>query len=131
MKGFFMNIIITNSGGSPIYEQISEQIKGLIMKGELKEGDALPSMRTLAQQLRISVITTKKAYEILEADGLIESYTGKGSFVSAANPELLREHRLREIEGYLSRAAETAKASGVELSELNEILEMFYNNNQG
>lgn len=122
-----MNIIITNSSSSPIYEQISDQIKGLILKGELKEGDALPSMRTLAQNLRISVITTKKAYEILEAEGLIESYTGRGSFVSAQNPELLREHSLREIEEHLQKAASSAKSAGIELSELNSILEMFYN----
>ncbi len=126
-KGRKMNIIITNSGGVPIYEQIAAQIKGLILSGSLKEGDPLPSMRNLAQDLRISVITTKRAYEILESEGLIESYTGKGSFVSAQNPELLREQNLREIEAQLQKAADIAKRSGVSLEELSEILVMLYN----
>ncbi len=121
-----MNIIISNSAGTPIYEQIASQIKGMILTGKLKEGEALPSMRNLAQDLRISVITTKRAYEILEAEGLIQSFTGKGSFVSAADPEMLREQNLRDIEGHLSAAVETAKRSGIELGELNEILEMLY-----
>ena len=90
-----MDIILSNSSGIPIYQQISSQIKGLIINGTLKEGDALPSMRTLAMELRISVITTKRAYEELEHDGFIESYTGKGSFVKAQNPELLREENLK------------------------------------
>lgn len=122
-----MNIIITNSSGVPIYEQISSQIKGLIMSGKLCEGDPLPSMRALAQELRVSVITTKRAYEILESDGLIESYTGRGSFVAAQNPELLREQNLREIEALLSKAAEAAKLSGVTLEEISDILAVFYN----
>ena len=86
-----MDIIITNSSGEPIYLQITSQIKDMIMNGELKEGDALPSMRNLAAQLRISVITTKRAYEDLEREGFIESYSGKGSFVKAQNTELYRE----------------------------------------
>lgn len=122
-----MNIIITNSSGVPIYEQISSQIKGLILSGKLNEGDPLPSMRALAQELRVSVITTKRAYEMLESDGLIESYTGRGSFVAAQNPELLREQNLREIESYLAKAAETAKMSGVTLEEISDILTVFYN----
>ena len=121
-----MNIIITNSAGAPIYEQIYSQIKGLIMSGKLNEGDSLPSMRTLAQDLRISVITTKKAYELLERDGLIESYTGKGSFVAAKNPELLREHHLKEIESHLQKAVSIAKISGVSLVEITDILSVFY-----
>ena len=121
-----MNIIITNSAGVPIYEQICSQIKGLIMSGKLKEGDPLPSMRTLAQDLRVSVITTKKAYELLERDGLIESYTGKGSFVAAKNPELLKEQNLKEIEGYLQKAADIARTSGVSLEEITDILSVFY-----
>ena len=80
-----MDIIISNSSGKPIYEQITSQIKEMIMNGSLKAGDALPSMRTLAQNLRISIITTKRAYEELEKDGFIESFTGKGSFVKAQN----------------------------------------------
>lgn len=121
-----MNIIITNSGGVPIYEQIASQIKALILSGELKEGDPLPSMRALAQDLRVSIITTKRSYEILETEGLIESYTGRGSFVSAQNPELLREQNLRSIEAKLSEAVEIAKRSGVDRAELTEILGMLY-----
>lgn len=119
-----MNIIITNTAGQPIYEQIASQIKGMIMNGKLKEGDALPSMRTLAQDLRISVITTKRAYEILEAEGLIQSFTGRGSFVAAQNPELLKEQNLREIEKHLSAAADIAKQSGVSNDELRELLSL-------
>lgn len=119
-----MNIIITNTAGTPIYEQIASQIKGMIMNGKLKEGDALPSMRTLAQDLRISVITTKHAYEILEAEGMIQSFTGRGSFVAAQNPELLKEQNLREIEKHLSAAADIAKQSGVTNDELRELLSL-------
>lgn len=121
-----MNIIITNSGGVPIYEQISAQIRGMILSGTLKEGDPLPSMRALAQDLRVSVITTKRAYEILEAQGLIQSFTGRGSFVAAQDAELLREQNLREIEGHLNAACDLARRSGVELSELSEILSLLY-----
>lgn len=119
-----MDIIISNSSGEPIYEQISAQIKDMILNGALKEGDALPSMRVLAQQLRISVITTKRAYEELERDGFIESYTGKGSFVKAQNTELLREENLRQIEELLSQVCKKAKSCGIGLDELKEILEI-------
>ncbi len=122
-----MNILISNSSGEPIYSQISSQIKALIVKGELKAGDALPSMRTLAMELRISVITTKRAYEDLERDGFIESYTGKGSFVKAQNAELIKEENLRIIEEHLSISCEKAKISDVSLEELKDILEMIYN----
>lgn len=121
-----MNIIITNSGGVPIYEQIASQIKGQILSGTLKEGDALPSMRALAQDLRVSVITTKRAYEILESEGFIQSFTGRGSFVSAADPEMLKEQNLREIEEHLSQAADIAKRSGVSKQELLDILSVFF-----
>ena len=121
-----MDIVISNSSGEPIYSQISAQIKNLILDGTLKEGDALPSMRNLAMQLRISVITTKRAYEDLERDGFIESYTGKGSFVRAQNKELFREEQLRQIEELLSQTCEKAKLCGLELSELKEIMELVY-----
>lgn len=121
-----MDIIITNSSEKPIYFQITSQIKAQIMSGELKEGEALPSMRTLAQQLRISVITTKRAYEELERDGYIESYTGRGSYVKGQNKEFLQEENLRKIEKSLIDATETAKVSGVSLEELKEMLELFY-----
>ena len=121
-----MDIIITNSSDEPIYSQITSQIKAQIMSGELKEGDALPSMRTLAQQLRISVITTKRAYEDLERDGYIESYTGRGSFIKGQNKEFLREENLRKIEKSLIDAVETAKVSDVSVEELKEMLDLFY-----
>ncbi len=120
-----MNIIISNSAGVPIYDQIASQIKAKIMSGELKEGEPLPSMRALAQDLRVSVITTKRAYEILEQEKLIESYTGRGSFVAAQDPEMLREQTLREIEQHLSKAADTAKRCGIKYDELADILRLF------
>ena len=120
------DIIISNASGEPIYSQISSQIKMMILSGQLKEGDALPSMRNLALQLRISVITTKRAYEELERDGFIESYTGKGSFVKAQNQELFKEEQLRQMEELLSQACEKAKLAGVSSDELKEILELIY-----
>ena len=96
-----MDIIISNSSSSPIYEQITRQIKDHILQGELKAGDALPSMRVLAKELRISLITTKRAYEELERDGFIETVPGKGCFVSEKNTEFLREEQLRQVEGFL------------------------------
>lgn len=121
-----MHIIISNSSEKPLYEQIIEQIKSLIMTGDLKEGDALPSMRLLAKDLRISVITTKRAYEELEREGFIVTVTGKGSFVAGANQELIREQHYRNMEEYLQKAVETAKISGIALEELLEILTLLY-----
>lgn len=121
-----MDIIISNASGEPIYAQIVSQVKTMILNGTLKEGDALPSMRNLAMQLRISVITTKRAYEELERDGFIESYTGKGSFVKAQNAELFREEQLRGIEALLSEAAEKGQRCGLSLSDLTEMLQMMY-----
>ena len=121
-----MDIIISNSSGEPIYQQISSQIKGLILNSTLKAGDALPSMRTLAQQLRISVITTKRAYEELERDGFIESYTGKGSFVKGQNTELLREEYLRQTEDLLAQVCDKARQCELSLDELKEMLELIY-----
>lgn len=125
-----MDIIISNASGEPIYNQIVNQIKTMIMEGALKEGDALPSMRNLAMQLRISVITTKRAYEELERDGFIESYTGKGSFVKAQNTELYREEQLRCIEALLTEAGDKAKRCGIPLRDLQEILEIVYGGDQ-
>ncbi|MGN0643044.1 MAG: GntR family transcriptional regulator [Huintestinicola sp.] len=123
-----MNILISNSSGEPIYEQIASQIKAMIISGELAEGDALPSMRLLAGQLRISVITTKRAYEELERDGFIESYTGRGSFVKAQNSELIKEETLRIIEELMSEICKKAKTSGVGIDELKDTLEIIYGN---
>ncbi len=121
-----MDIIISNSNDKPIYEQITSQIKNLIMCGELKSGDMLPSMRLLAKELRISVITTKRAYEELERDGFIESVIGKGSFVAGKNTEFIKEEKLRIIEEALQKAVDTARSSGVSLNELSEILSTLY-----
>ena len=99
-----MNISISNSAGQPIYDQIVTQIKSKIISGELREGDALPSMRLLAKELRISVITTKRAYEELEREGFIVSLTGKGSFVAEKNVEFIREEQLRKVEEHLNQA---------------------------
>ncbi len=121
-----MDIIISNSTGEPIYTQITSQIKTMIMSGELKAGDALPSMRNLAGQLRISVITTKRAYEDLERDGFIESYTGKGCFVKAQNEEMLREENLKQVEALLLEASEKAKLTGISLEEMKEMLELLF-----
>ena len=121
-----MDIIISNSAGVPIYEQITQQIKGLILRGELREGEALPSMRLLAKELRISVITTKRAYEELEREGFINTVPGKGCFVAPQNPELAREDALRRAEEHLSRAVDIAKTAGLTLSELTETLNLLY-----
>lgn len=121
-----MDIIISNSNKNPIYEQIASQIKNLIITGALKEGDALPSMRLLAKELRISVITTKRAYEELERDGFIETVTGRGSFVASKNLEFIREEHLRMAEEHLLKSVEIAKSSGITLEELIDILETLY-----
>lgn len=119
-----MDIIISNSSKDPIYLQIVNQVKAMIMNGTLAVGEPLPSMRILAQQMRISVITTKRAYEELEREGYIESYTGKGSFVKAQNEELLREMNLRNIEELFRKAGELAKIGNIGNEELEEILRM-------
>lgn len=121
-----MNIIIRNTSGQPIYEQIASQIKALIISGELQEGDMLPSMRLLAKELRISVITTKRAYEELEREGFIISQTGKGSFVAGQNMELVREAQLQKIEQQLTQAVTLAQSSGISLEELQEMLALLY-----
>lgn len=119
-----MDIIISNASDKPIYEQITAQMKSLILNGTLAEGAQLPSMRALANDLRISVITTKRAYEELERDGFIETVTGKGSFVAAQNAELLREEALRRTEQALRGAVDIARQGGVTDSEVREMLEL-------
>lgn len=121
-----MDIIIHNSGGVPIYDQITRQVKGLILRGELREGEALPSMRLLARELRISVITTKRAYEELEREGFITTVPGKGCFVAPRNLELVRENALRQVEEYLQKAVECARLGGVTAGEVRETLEILY-----
>lgn len=121
-----MNIIISNSSNQPIYEQIVSQIKALIISGELNEGDTLPSMRLLAKELRISVITTKRAYEELEKEGFIVSITGKGSFVASKNLELIKEQQLKEIENHMQEIIDLANLYGISLEELIEMLTLMY-----
>ena len=121
-----MDIVIHNSGGVPIYDQITRQMKGLILRGELKEGEALPSMRLLARELRISVITTKRAYEELEREGFITTVPGKGCFVAPQDPALAREDALRRAEEHLAQAVDVAKTAGLTLSELTESLNLLY-----
>ena len=121
-----MNIFISNSGEQPIYEQITGQIKEMILRGELKGGDALPSMRGLAKDLHISVITTKRAYEELERDGFIHTMVGKGSFVADANMEMMKEEQFRRIEEILAGGVALAKRSGIDCEELQEIIRMVY-----
>ena len=117
-----MDIIISNSNGKPIYEQITDQIKTAIVKGELKEGEQLPSIRALANSLRVSAITTKRAYADLEAAGLIETVQGKGTYVAGGNAELIREEQLREVEDLMARAVERGRAMGLTNDELSEML---------
>ena len=119
-----MDIIISNASDKPIYEQITAQMKNLILNGTLAEGAQLPSMRALANDLRISVITTKRAYADLEAQGFIETVQGKGSFVAGGNAELLREERLRHIEELLGGAVREARGAGIGLAELHDMLDV-------
>ncbi len=117
-----MKIIISNDSGLPIYEQIKNQIKAQIVAGELKADEDLPGMRTLASDLKVSVITTKRAYNDLEQEGYIYSMPGKGSFVKKLNEEVVRENAISEIEKYFTDAMTVAKAAGIEIEELQEIL---------
>lgn len=121
-----MEIIISNSTSKPIYEQITSQIKQMIMSGELKSGESIPSMRSLAKSLHISVITVQRAYEDLQKDGFIETTVGRGSFVRADNKEYIQEEKQREIESCLQKAIELSKENGISLSKLIELLNIFY-----
>lgn len=105
-----MDIIISNSSSKPIYEQITSQVKNMILTGQLKEGAPLPSMRLLAKELRISVITTKRAYEDLERDGFIETVVGKGSFVAKKNTQFVREEILKLAQEHIKEAVDAAKS---------------------
>lgn len=117
-----MNINISNTSGQPIYDQICRQIKAQIMSGELAEGELLPSMRMLAKELRISVITTKRAYEELERDGFIATVAGKGSFVAPKNLEFVREEHLKQIEEYMKEILTLSKGCRISVEELKEML---------
>ena len=121
-----MDIIISNTSSVPIYEQIITQMKKNIMNGNLKEGEELPSMRTLAKELKISVITTKRAYEELENAGFIITVMGKGSFVAKKNLELIKEEQFKQIEQHIKCAVEQAQMNGISLKELIEIVKILY-----
>lgn len=121
-----MQIYISNSSEKPIYEQICVQIKTAILNNELKEGEALPSIRFLAKELRISVITTKRAYEELEKSGFITTQAGRGSFVSLKNKEIVREELYRQIEEMMQKAVNTAQTANISKQELIEILDLCY-----
>lgn len=121
-----MKIVISNNSKEPIYEQIKRQIKESILRGDLRENELLPSIRQLAKDLQISVITTKRAYDDLEQEGFIVSVVGKGSFVAGQNREFLREMRLRWIEERLGEVVAEGKALGVTLPELVEMLRLLY-----
>ena len=121
-----MDIIIRNTGEIPIYDQITRQVKALILSGGLKEGEALPSMRALARDLRISVITTKRSYEELEREGFITTVPGKGCFVAPRNLELMRESALRQVEEHLQRAVDAAKMGAISREEVLQTLDILY-----
>lgn len=121
-----MKIIISNASSDPIYEQIGSQIKAQILSGDLKAGEALPSIRKLAKELRISVITTKRAYEELEKEGFLDIVGGKGTFVAEQNKELIREKKMKTIEDLMAEMINEAKRMGVTYDELHEMLNILY-----
>lgn len=121
-----MRVLISNSSPDPIYDQIAQQVRAQILSGELAEGEPLPSIRKLARELQISVITTKRAYEELDRDGLIDTVAGKGTFVAAQNPELLRERRMKSVEEKLTEAVEEARSLGVDRAKVEEMLDLLW-----
>ena len=125
-----MDIIISNTSGVPIYEQIEAQRQIQITTGALTAGEALPSMRVLAKELKISIITTKRAYEDLERDGFIESVTGKGSFVKAVNSDIVKENMMFEIQELMDKACDKAVIGKVTRDELKEMIDLLYDEKQ-
>ena len=126
-----MQILLSHTDGRPIYEQISAQIKSQILDGTLQSGDQLPSIRLLAKELRISVITTKRAYDDLERDGFVQSIPGKGSFVAQANRDTLRKERMQTAQGHLQEAVSVAQSSGIPLQKLQDSLDELWNKKSG
>lgn len=121
-----MEIFINNHASKPIYEQIADQIKALIMRSELKAGEAIPSIRSMAKSLHISVLTVQKAYDTLQADGFIETTAGKGCFVSAQNQDFYLEEQQKNIEEYFNQAICIARANGIKLDKLTSLLTLLY-----
>ena len=124
-----MKIIISNASSKPIYQQVGQQIKAQIIAGDLQEGDGLPSIRKLAKELHISVITTKRTYEELEKEGFIDVVGGKGTFVAIQNKELLREKRMKSIEDMMADTVTEALKLGITFAELQEMLSILYHDN--
>ena len=121
-----MEIIISSNTSKPIYEQITSQIKEMIMSGELQTGESIPSMRSLAKTIHVSVITVQKAYEDLQRDGFIETMIGRGSFVAAQNKDFIQEEQQKKVEEHLMIAADIARINGIKLDKVIELLTIFY-----
>jgi len=121
-----LEIIISSNTSKPIYEQITSQFKAMIMSGELGAGAPIPSMRSLAKTIHVSVITVQKAYEDLTRDGFIETTVGRGSFVAAQNKDFIQEEQQKRVEEHLVAAAELARTSGISLDKITELLKLFY-----
>lgn len=121
-----MEIVVSNKASRPLYEQIATQIKAAIMSGELKAGEAIPSVRALAKSLHISILTVQKAYSTLQEDGFIETTAGKGCYVSAQNQDFYLEEQQKKIEERFSEAIEIARASGISFDKLIELLAILY-----
>lgn len=121
-----LELFINNHASKPIYEQIADQIKTLIMSEELKAGEAIPSIRSMAKSLHISVLTVQKAYDTLQADGFIETTAGKGCFVSAQNQDFYLEEQQKNIEEHFNQAISIARASGIKLDKLVMLLTLLY-----
>lgn len=121
-----MNIIITNSSSIPIFEQIENAIKEAIFSNELKEGEMLPSVRSLANDLKISFLTVKRAYDELEKAGFIKTVQGKGSYVSPKNLDLIKEEKLKEVQDYIEKIYEVSKLSNISKEEISELFKMIF-----
>lgn len=121
---------MSNKTSRPLYEQISTQIKSQIMNGELKAGEALPSIRSLAKSLQISVLTVQKAYDLLQTDGFIETTAGKGCYVSVQNQDFYLEEQQKRIEAHFAEAIETARSCGITLDKLTGLLKLLYEENE-
>ena len=121
-----MDLIISSKTSKPIYEQISSQIKEMVMTGKLKPGDPIPSMRALARSLHISVITVQKAYDALPVEGFIETAVGRGTFIAPVNRDFYQEEQQRQAESHLQAAAEIGRSCGIPVEKLQELLELFY-----
>src|SRR5690625_1042320 len=129
-RGDLLNILIATSSKVPLFEQIKEQIKEQVFSGELKEGDALPSMRVLAKELKVSVITTKRAYEDLEQEGFLVSSVGRGTFVAGQQAHVLKEWQIREIENEIEKIVQSSQTIGLSNQELNELINLYFEEEQ-